>query len=141
MRELRFHAQTDFLQLRIPKIINDRINLLPGLAEWTVMRRIGLVVYEIIRMEDRMHRIILDHVSSTEDGGDTLDDTAIITDTFQTLGDRFSGRGRCQKKHDVLSAHHRLDIVAEDHLSVGIKFWFYNINTLVHIHGDNTGVR
>lgn len=141
MRELRCYAQTDFLQLRIPKIINDRINLLPGLAEWTVMRRIGLVVYEIIRMEDRMHRIILDHVSGTEDGGDTLDDTAIITDTFQTLGNRFTGRGGSQKKDDVFSAHHRLDIVAEDHLSVGIKFRFYYINTLVHIHGDNTGVR
>lgn len=81
------------LQLRITKIINDRINLLSGLAEWTVMRRIGLIVYEIVRMENRMDRVILDRVSGAEDRGNPLDDTAIIPDTFQTLGNRFSGRG------------------------------------------------
>lgn len=135
------YGNPSYLQLRISKIIDDRVNLLPGLAEWAVVRRIGLIVYEIIRMKDRMDRIILDRVSGTEDRGDTLDDTAIVSDTFQTLGNRFSSRGGCQKKHDVLSAYHGLDIVAEDHLSVGIKFRFYDINTFVHVHRNNAGVR
>lgn len=54
------YGNPSYLQLRISKIIDDRVNLLPGLAEWAVVRRIGLIVYEIIRMKDRMDRIILD---------------------------------------------------------------------------------
>ena len=100
----------------------------------------GLVVRQIIRVEDRFNRMSFDLVSGAEYCRDTLYDPAIIFDTLQTLGNGLSGGGRGEKKKGIFPIYHRLNVVPEDHLSAGVKLRLDDIDTLVHIHGDHTSL-
>lgn len=84
------------------------------------MLREGLVIRQIICVEDRFDSVSLYLVSGTEDCRDSLNDPAIIFYTLQTLCNGLSGCGRGEKEKNIFFPHHRLNVITEHHLSAGV---------------------
>lgn len=116
-----------YLKLRIPKAIDDGVNFFFVLAVRAFLLTEGLVIRQILRPEDMMHRLAVNLFRHAEDGGDSLDNAAVIADAFEASGDGASGGGGSQQKKDIFTPYHRLQVVPEDHLAVTVKLRCDNI--------------
>ena len=63
--------------------VDDTLNWYAGFAEWTVGRRVCLIIRDIFCAEDGIDLLAVDFICGGEDGRDTNDFTTVILDTFE----------------------------------------------------------
>lgn len=86
------------------------------------MKLIAVVIGDILFLENRVNRKLCNAVYSAEDGCDSTDFSAVIKDTFHSSCKSLSGCDGTIQDQYVFSCDHRLDVVAEDHLSHAVIF-------------------
>ena len=129
-----------FLQNGISECVYQRIQLFAGFAE----RAGAVVIVGIIRhisfAEYGADRNVIYLVHGTENGRYSLQQAAVILDTFDGLIDRPAGGNRSHKNDHVLIADHGYQIFTEDDLAVVVEFGVHHIDRLVHVHGMEAAV-
>ncbi len=128
------------LQLRITKAVYQSFNAVALFAEGAVFCIVALIVRQIFRTEYRLNGNVFNRLHIAVDGRHTFHDAAIILDTFDALVDGFAGSDRSHQNEHVLAADHRLDVVPENQLAVGIVFRRDHINTAMRIQRHKTAV-
>ena len=116
--------------------VDEGIQLMSALTEGAGPVFIGLVAGDISGGEGGNNREAADGINGTEQGADAGNSAAVILDTFQTAVDGHSGGGGCQQKQHMLVADGGTQVIAEDHLIVGVEFRSDHVHCFVAVGGN-----
>lgn len=101
--------------------VGQRVDLAALLAHRAVAEGVRLVAGQVGGGEEMGDRVALDLVLHAEHGGDPLGDAAVVGDAFERAVDRLAGGDRGEQQEHVPAGEHRDEVVAEDHLPVGVE--------------------
>ena len=76
----------------------------------------------------------LDLVTCAEYGRDPFGVTLIVGDAFERAADRFTGCDGSEQQQDMVIGNHRLQIVAENNLSICAEFRRHDIDIFLAVH-------
>lgn len=81
-----------------------------------------------------VNRMALDLVTRAEYGRDPFGVTLIVGDAFERAVDRFAGCDGSKQQQDMVTGNHRLQIVAENNLSICAEFRRHDIDIFLAVH-------
>ena len=103
------------------------------------MHGAALIIGNIILVEHCVDGLAFHLVYCAENRGYSHEHAAIIGDAFHAFADGDACGDGGHQDNDMLTLDHWLDIVAENHLAIGVVFRRDHVDSAVSVHGEISG--